>query len=91
MRQAPQEETLETREVQIERKQFGAALKENPRGRFLRITESASGRSNSIVIPSTGLREFQKLVEEMVRASAEIPQKEFAAPPEPGEPDGNHA
>jgi PurA ssDNA and RNA-binding protein len=71
---------LETREIQVERKQFTAALKENPRGRFVRITESGSGRANSIVIPSTGLREFQKMLEEMIKASAEIP----AANPAPG-------
>jgi len=86
-----QEDTLEKREVQIERKQFTAALKENPRGRFLRITESASGRSNSIVIPAPGLRDFQKLLEEMARAAAEIPAKSFTDEPQPEEPDGNRA
>jgi hypothetical protein len=91
MRPPLQEDTLESREMQIERKQFLATLKENPRGRFLRITETASGRSNSIVIPSTGLRDFQKLVEEMIRAAGEIPEKSFSAEPQPEEPNGNHA
>jgi len=62
-------------------------LKENPRGRFLRIAEEANGRSNSVIIPSTGLREFQKLLEDMVKAAAEIPSKHAPAPaPQAPEP-----
>jgi len=34
-----QEDTLKSGQVQIERKNFVFTLKENPRGRFLRITE----------------------------------------------------
>jgi len=70
-----QEDTLKSAEVQIERKNFILTLKENPRGRFLRITEDVGGRRDTIIIPSTGLDEFKKLVDEMVKASAEIPQK----------------
>jgi hypothetical protein len=72
-RQSVQEDTLEIRELQIERKKFLVMLKENPRGPFLRITEYVGGRSNSIIIPAPGLRDFQKLVEEMVKADGEIP------------------
>ncbi len=75
IRPPSQEDTLESREIQVERKHFLALLKENPRGRFLRISEEANGRSNSIIIPESGLREFQKMLEEMVNASAEIPAK----------------
>jgi hypothetical protein len=70
-----QEDTLKTGEVQIERKNFVFTLKENPRGRFLRITEDVGGRRDSIIIPSTGLEEFKKVLLEMVRASEEIPLK----------------
>lgn len=70
-----QEDTLKTAEVQIERKNFVFTLKENPRGRFLRITEDVGGRRDTIIIPSTGLTEFKKLVDEMVKASVEIPEK----------------
>jgi hypothetical protein len=69
------EDTLKSAEVQIERKMFVFTLKENPRGRFLRITEDVGGRRDTIIIPSTGLEDFKKLVDEMVKASAEIPQK----------------
>jgi len=51
------------------------ALKENPRGRFLRITEDVGGRRDTIIIPATGLDDFRKLVDEMVKAAGEIPEK----------------
>jgi hypothetical protein len=51
------------------------ALKENPRGRFLRITEDVGGRRDTVIIPAPGLEEFQKVLEEMVKASAETPPK----------------
>ncbi len=69
------EDTLKSSKVQIERKTFVLALKENTRGRFLRITEDVGGRRDTIIIPAPGLEEFKKLVEEMVQASAEIPPK----------------
>ena len=37
------------------------------RGRLLRITEDCGGRHNSIIIPATGLVEFQRLLDEMVK------------------------
>ena len=69
------EETLRSVKIQIERKTFILALKENPRGRFLRITEDVGGRHDTIIIPAPGLEEFTKLLEEMTKASAEIPPK----------------
>ena len=74
-RQPVQEDTLKSGEVQIERKKFVLILKENPRGRLLRIIEEGAGRNSSIIIPSTGLAEFQKLLDEMVKASNELPLK----------------
>lgn len=67
------EDTLKTAEVQVERKIFSFTLKENLRGRLLRITEDSGGRHNSIIIPATGLAEFQKLLAEMSQAAAEMP------------------
>jgi hypothetical protein len=67
------EETLRSDKVQIERKTFLFALKENPRGRFLRITEDVGGRRDTIIIPAPGLDDFKKLLDEMVRAASETP------------------
>jgi hypothetical protein len=70
-----QEDTLKSEEIQIERKAFVFTLKENPRGRFLRITEDTGGRHDTIIIPSTGLEEFKKLLDEMLKVSNELPPK----------------
>jgi len=75
-----QEDTLKTERIQIERKTFIFTLKENPRGRFLRITEDVNGRRDNVIIPATGLEEFKKLLDVMVQASTEIPPKD--APPQ---------
>jgi hypothetical protein len=68
-----QEDTIKSDKVQIERKTFLFALKENPRGRFLRITEDVNGRRDNIIIPATGLDEFKRIFDEMVKASNEKP------------------
>jgi hypothetical protein len=70
------EETLCTEKVQIERKTFVFTLKENPRGRFLRITEDVGGRRDTIIIPAPGLEDFKKLLDGMVKASGETPLPE---------------
>ena len=69
------EETLKSDKIQIERKTFLFSLKENPRGRFLRITEDVGGRRDTIIIPAPGLEDFKKLLDEMVRVAAETPPK----------------
>jgi hypothetical protein len=69
------EETLRTERIQIERKTFILTLRENPRGRFLRITEDVNGRRDTIIVPAPGLEEFRKVVEAMVKTSAEIPAR----------------
>ena len=69
------EETLKSSKIQIERKTFILALKENPRGRFLRITEDVGGRHDTIIIPAPGLEEFRTVLDEMVKTSAETPPK----------------
>jgi len=67
------EETLKSEKIQVERKTFIFTLKENPRGRFLRITEDVGGRRDNIIIPAPGLEDFRKVVEEMVKAAGELP------------------
>src|SRR5438105_2971760 len=74
------EETIKTEKIQIERKTFVFTLKENPRGRFLRITEDVNGRRDTIIIPAPGLEDFRKAFEEMMKALAETPAKSGDAP-----------
>src|SRR2546421_9313889 len=70
------EDTLKSEKVQIERKTFVFALKENPRGRFLRITEDVGGRRDTIIIPAPGLEDFRKILDEMVQAAGKEESKE---------------
>ena len=70
------EDTLRSGTVQIERKTFVFTLKENPRGRFLRITEDVGGRRDTIIIPAPGLEDFKRLLDDMVKAAAEMPSKD---------------
>ena|ERR1039458_816183 len=79
-----QADILPSKELQVERKTFILALKENPRGRFLSIIENGRGGHEMIIIPANGLEEFQKVFGDMVKAASETPEKggeEF--------PDGN--
>ncbi len=61
--------------MQAERKFISFALKENPRGRFLRITEEG-GKRSSVIIPATGLAEFKKVLDEMVAAAESLPESQ---------------
>ena len=64
---------IEARELQIERKHFYVELRENERGRFLRITEEAHGRRNSIIVPSTGVDDFTATIAEVLTNSEGAP------------------
>jgi hypothetical protein len=59
---------IEAREVQIERKFFHVELRENDRGKFLRITEEAHGRRNTIIVPSTGIEDFTAVIAQVIAA-----------------------
>jgi hypothetical protein len=68
-----EETTLKSDKVQIERKTFVFTLKENPRGRFLRITEDVNGRRDTVIVPAPGLEDFSRIVAEMAKAAADKP------------------
>lgn len=62
------DEELASTEVRVERKLFLFTLRQNPRGRFLRITEDVGGRRDSIVIPATGLKEVRDALDRIIQA-----------------------
>jgi hypothetical protein len=71
-------ENLLHKETQIERKHFSFDLKENSRGRFLRITEDVGGRRDTIIVPSTGLAEFRDMLNLAIEADSQAgPPPEF--------------
>jgi hypothetical protein len=59
--------------VQVERKLFVLALKQNERGRFLRLTEEGHARQTTVIIPGTGLEDLHKALGEMIAASGSLP------------------
>ncbi len=56
-----QSKDLFSSQVDIQTKRFFFDLKENHKGRYLRITEQSGGRS-SIVVPVEGLDEFENQI-----------------------------
>jgi hypothetical protein len=66
-------DALHSDKALVERKQFFFDLKENPRGRFLRITEDVNGRRNSIVIPTVGLEDFRRIIGDMIEHNSKLP------------------
>lgn len=73
---ATQDTTIRTERLQVERKTYVIALKENDRGRFLRIVEESNGHRDMIIVPSTGLEDFNKILSEM---AATAPKSETPA------------
>jgi len=59
---------MKSENIAVERKTFIFDLRENPRGRFLRITEDANGRRDSIVIPASGLEDFRRVLDGIIAA-----------------------
>lgn len=64
---------ISARDLQIERKHFFLELRENERGRFLRISEEAHGRRNTIIIPSTGFDDFEDALDEVLSEEPDSP------------------
>ena len=62
------EEELTTKLVQVERKVFHFSLRQNPRGRFLKITEDVGGRRDAVIIPSTGLAQIRDVIDQIIQA-----------------------
>jgi hypothetical protein len=57
---------IETRELQIERKLFSIDLRENGRGKFLRITEDSQGHRNVIIVPMSGVDDFADAIDDVL-------------------------
>ena len=62
------DDVLKSESIAVERKTFIFDLRQNPRGRFLRITEDANGRRDSIVIPAPGLEEVRRVIDGIIAA-----------------------
>lgn len=60
-------------QVQVERKLFTFDLRENPRGRFLKITEDVGGRRDAIIIPAPGLPDIRDVLNRVIEAGESTP------------------
>ena len=68
---------LFSEQVQVERKLFSFDLKENPRGRFLRVTEDVGGRRDTIIIPATGLEKVREILGHAIAADKDAGHSEI--------------
>jgi len=60
--------TLATEKIEVEYKIFFLDLQENHRGRFLRITEDAGGRRETVIIPIENAQEFTETFKRIIVA-----------------------
>jgi hypothetical protein len=65
-------EPIASEKVAHERKVFFLDLKENQRGRFLKITEDVGGRRDTIMLPAPAFREFLDALTRLVEYEANL-------------------
>lgn len=58
--------------VSAERKIFFLDLKENQRGRFLKITEDVGGRRDTIMLPAEAFKDFAEALERLIAFEATL-------------------
>ena len=66
---------LQNHSIRVERKHITFDLRENPRGRFLRIIEEVNGRRDAIIVPLTGIEEFRDALNEIIKFSKTLSPK----------------
>ena len=89
----PHHQPLYSEKVFSDRKIFFMDLKENDRGRFVKITEDVPGRRDTIMLPIEALDEFLDALnrvadfeEELEEHPADAAARQEAAQPEPDAP-----
>ncbi len=63
---------LHTEKVLSDRKIFFLDLKENNRGRFIKITEDVRGRRDTIIVPVEALDEFMEALSRVADEAKEL-------------------
>lgn len=59
-------EPIASEKIVIDRKIFFIDLKENQRGRFMKITEDVGGRRDTIMLPADAFRDFADALERLI-------------------------
>ena len=70
---------IASKEIQVERKHLVIEYRENSQGRFLRITEEAHGRRNTVIVPSPGLPDFLNAITTVLALAGETTHASPAA------------
>ena len=63
---------LLSRRFEIESKLFFLDFKENPNGRYLKITEKSGDKRSFVIVPAAGLNSFVKELTEIVNETAKV-------------------
>ncbi|MGC3991269.1 MAG: hypothetical protein QM796_16630 [Chthoniobacteraceae bacterium] len=71
-------EMLATERVESERKVFFFDLKQNQRGRFLKVSEDANGHRNTIIVPAAGLRDVVLAMARMLELEKNLAKEDAA-------------
>ena len=66
------DDSLASEKIQVDRKVFFLDLKENQRGRFLKITEDVSGRRDTIMLPASGFQPFIEALHRIVEFEQQL-------------------
>jgi len=76
---------LASEKIGVERKIFFLDLKENQRGRFLKITEDVGGRRDTIMLPASAFRDFLEAFARLVEFERKLPQAPASASQQPSQ------
>ncbi len=63
---------LASEKIAVDRKLFFLDLKENNRGRFLKITEDVGGRRDTIILPVAAFHDFADALERLIKIEEEL-------------------
>ncbi len=70
----PSDDSMLSVSLRVERKVITLSLKENPRGRYLRITEDVGGRRDAIIVPAAGLVELRQALDAIIASDEGKPR-----------------
>ena len=65
-------EPIASEKVTIDRKVFFLDLKENQRGRFMKITEDVGGRRDTIMLPAAAFKDFLEALQRLVEYESKL-------------------
>ena len=68
----PPSPPIASEKIAIERKLFFLDLKENDRGRFLKITEDVGGRRDTIMLPAVAFKDFVEALQRLIEFESRL-------------------